>query len=70
MATAEVQRATHAIDERVGEVGQQVSSEDVRVVSIDEDVAEVINGVYFLNIMSTSLNPCSSLRPSYRHERA
>jgi hypothetical protein len=37
MATAEVLRATHVIDERVHAV-------DDRVASVDDKVAEVING--------------------------
>jgi hypothetical protein len=39
MATAEVLRATHVIDERVHAV-------DDRVASVDDKVAEVINGTH------------------------
>ena len=41
MATAEVLRATHAINERVLAV-------DDRVVSVDDKVAEVINGAQII----------------------
>jgi hypothetical protein len=41
MATAEVLRATHAIDERVLAV-------DDRVASVDDKVAEVINGAQII----------------------
>ena len=39
-----VARATHAIDERVREVGEQVLSVDDKVASVDDKVAEVVNG--------------------------
>jgi hypothetical protein len=39
-----VARATHDIDERVREVGEQVLFVDDRVASVDDKVAEVVNG--------------------------
>ena len=67
MATAEVQRATQAIDERAGEVREhleQVSTLDVRVVNVNDEVAEVINGVHplTLSVMPSALSPCSPFR--------
>jgi hypothetical protein len=42
--TAEVQRATHAIDETVGGVSEQAPTVEDRVASVGDEVAEVING--------------------------
>ena len=44
MATAEILRTTHAIDEGVWGVSEQVLAVDDRVASVDDKVAEVING--------------------------
>ena len=46
MATAEVQRATHAIDERGREVEEQVPAVDA---SVDDEVTQVINGAQLLS---------------------
>jgi hypothetical protein len=48
MATAEVLRAAHAIDERVLAVDGRVASVDDRVASVDDKVVEVINGVQII----------------------
>ena len=55
MATAEVLRMTHAIDETVTEVREQVvvvddrvAGVDNRVASVEDKVAEVINGVQIM----------------------
>jgi hypothetical protein len=50
MATAEVLRATHAINEGVRGVGEQVIAVDDRVASVDNKVAEVINGAQVIFI--------------------
>ena len=45
MAAAEVQRATHAVDETVGGVKEEVPTVDDRVAGADDDeVAEVTHG--------------------------
>jgi hypothetical protein len=49
MATAEILRASHAIDERVRGVSEQVLAVWDRVASVDDKVAEVINGAHFVN---------------------
>ena len=48
MATAEVLRMTHAIDETVTEVREQVVVVDDRVASVGGKVAEVINGMQIM----------------------
>jgi hypothetical protein len=45
MAVAENLRATHAVDERVKEVTEQVLAVDHRVASVNDRVAAVIHGV-------------------------
>ena len=45
MAIAENLRATHAVDERVKEVTEQVLAVDHRVASVNDRVAAVIHGV-------------------------
>ena len=44
MATAEVQRATDAIDETAGEVTEQVLTVDAGVASVNDEIAEVVDG--------------------------
>ena len=44
MATAEVQRAAHAIDETVAGVAEQVLTVDLTDASVDDKVTDVING--------------------------
>ena len=44
MATTEVLRTTHAIDETVTEVKEQVLAVDDRVASVNDKIAEVIIG--------------------------
>ena len=44
MATAEVQRATDAINETAGEVTEQVLTVDAGVASVNDEIAEVVDG--------------------------
>ena len=55
MPTAEVQRATGAIDETMGEDTGQVLAADDRVASTDDKVAGVINGA---QIIVSQLDKC------------
>ena len=48
MASAELQRATDAIDETVGEVTEQVVPVDDRAASVNDEVAEVFNGTQII----------------------
>ena len=49
MATAEVLRTAHAIDERVRGVNEQVLAVGDRVASVHDKVAEVINGAQVIS---------------------
>ena len=49
MASAEVQKATDAIDETAGEVTEQVLAADDRVASADDKIADVINGAQIVS---------------------
>ena len=44
MASAEVQKATDAIDETAGEVTEQVLTVDAGVASVNDEIAEVVDG--------------------------
>ena len=44
MATAEVQRATDAVDETVGKVTEQVVPVDDRAASANDEIVEIIDG--------------------------
>ena len=48
MATAEVLKMTHAIDEGVAGVKEQVLVVDDKVASVDDKVTEVINGAQII----------------------
>jgi hypothetical protein len=50
MATAEVLKMTHAIDEGVVEVKEQVLVVDDRVAGVDDKVTEVINGAQSFSV--------------------
>ena len=56
MATAEVPRPTHVIDERAREVSEQVPTVDDKVVSVEDNDAEVITGAQIIN-NQTSVTP-------------
>jgi hypothetical protein len=48
MAIAENLRATHAVDERVRGVAEQVLDVDDRLANVNDKVAEVIHGVQII----------------------
>ena len=69
MATAEVLRMTHTIDETVTEVREQVvvvddrvAGVDNRVASIDDKVAEIINGMQIMFAQTRELAKFEPIR--------
>lgn len=57
MAAAEVLRATHIIDERVRGVSKQVLVVEDRMASVDDKVAEVIDGAQIIFSQARNVQP-------------